>query len=140
MPNVSIVLADPSVRLRKKRELYDWIRRVIESEKKTVGEVLIILCSDDYLLEINKKFLSHNYYTDIITFDYTEGKIISGELYISIDRVKDNAQKFKVPYQKELNKVMIHGVLHLLGFRDKTEAEIKQMRKKENQKLKLLSE
>lgn len=138
MPAVSIIEADISIRLQKKRTLYNWIRRIVESEKKQLGNVLIILCSDDYLLDMNKKFLGHKYYTDIITFDYTEGKTISGELYISIDRVKENAEKYKVPFLNELCRVMAHGALHLCGYGDKTEEELKKMRRKENQKLTLL--
>ncbi len=100
--------------------------------------IAIILCSDEYLLDINKKFLSHDYYTDIITFDYTEGKRISGELYISIDRVKENAKQLGVSFPNELHRVMIHGVLHLCGYKDKTRKDREMMRTKEDQKLKML--
>ena len=140
MSGVSIAQADISMRMENKKMLYRWVTKIIESEKKSVGRISIVLCSDDYLLEMNKKFLSHNYYTDIITFDYTEGKTISGELYISVDRVKENAPKFKESFQNELYQVMAHGILHLCGYNDKTEAEVKQMRRKENQKLKLIEE
>lgn len=98
----------------------------------------IILCSDEYLLDINKRFLDHHFYTDIITFDYCEGKVVSGELFISTDRVRENAEKYKIGFLDELNRVIIHGVLHLCGYKDKTEKDIKRMRSKENEKLKML--
>lgn len=138
MSGISISLEDVSIRLEKKRVLYHWIKSVIESEKYILGTISIILCSDEYLLQINKKFLSHNYYTDIITFNYSQENLVSGELFISIDRVKENAVKFKVSFKKELNRVMIHGTLHLCGYKDKTVLDIKKMKRKENQKLKML--
>lgn len=137
-PLISIALADVSIRVENKRILYSWIGSVIKSEKKKASELSIVLCSDDYLLDINKRFLNHNYYTDIITFDYTSEDKVSGELYISTDRVRDNAKKFKVSFEQELHRVMIHGVLHLCGYGDKNEAQQKVMRGKENEKLKLL--
>lgn len=138
MASFSITLADVSVRLSNKRSLYKWLQDIVESEQLIAGSIGIILCSDDYLLGLNKKFLSHDYYTDIITFDYSEGNVISGELYISTDRVAENAIKFKEDFQGELHRVMAHGVLHLCGYADKTEKDKRVMRLKENQKLKLL--
>ena len=138
MSNISIALADVSIRLAKKKELYHWVNSVIESEKRIPGSISVILCSDKYLLGLNKKFLKHNYYTDIITFNYGQGKLVSGELFISIDRLKENADKFKVSLQNELNRVIIHGILHLCGYNDKTASDIKKMKRKENQKLKML--
>lgn len=111
---------------------------IVRSEKLTPGNISIVLCSDKYLLGLNKKFLSHDYYTDIITFDYSEGKVISGELYISTERVAENAIKFKVAFHQEFYRVMSHGVLHLCGYGDKSSKEMGVMRSKENQKLKLL--
>ena len=103
-----------------------------------VGEISYIFCSDDYLLDINKTYLKHDFYTDIITFDYTDAKKISGDLYISIDRVRDNAQELNLGFEQELHRVIIHGVLHLLGLKDKTEEEAKEMRKAEEECLKSL--
>jgi rRNA maturation RNase YbeY len=105
---------------------------VAKTEKKEIGDLTYVFCSDDYLLSLNQQFLKHNTLTDIITFDYSEGKKeLSGEIYISIDRVADNAAKFKTDFQDELHRVMIHGVLHLAGYKDKKPAEKALMRKKE---------
>ncbi len=115
----------------------DWICRVINSEGKLCSELSYIFCDDAYLLEINKEYLNHNTYTDIITFDYSTSNSISGDLFISIERVKDNAQKFGISELEELRRVMVHGVLHLLGYKDKEESEIAEMRLKEEEKLKM---
>lgn len=139
MPPISIAQADVKIKLEGKRIIYDWIKTVIISEKKQPGEISIVLCSDKYLLNMNKQFLDHNYFTDIITFDYSEGKTISGELYISVDRVKENAIKFKVKFEQELHRVIIHGVLHLCGYKDKSASDQKKMRTKEDQKLQMLA-
>lgn len=139
MSKISISLADVSTRVENKKLIYNWISSVVISEKKTLGELAIILCSDEYLLDINKRFLDHHFYTDIITFDYCEGKVVSGELYISIDRIRENADKYKVGVFEELNRVIIHGVLHLCGYKDKTDKDMKRMRSKENEKLKMLT-
>ena len=108
------------------------LNSLIENELSNVGEISIIFCSDEYLLEMNKTYLQHDYYTDIITFDYVEGNVISGDLFISLDRVKENAQKFDTRLLKELYRVVFHGTLHLVGYKDKSENEQKQMREKEN--------
>lgn len=110
----------------------DWISQTIINEGKTVGEINIIFCNDEYLLKINQEHLTHDYYTDIITFDYSENTIISGDLFISKDRVEENAEEYKVSFENELNRVIIHGILHLIGYNDKSESEIKEMRTKEN--------
>lgn len=102
------------------------------------GDIIIHWVNDDELLEMNRKFLNHNYYTDIITFDYSRGKKISGELFISEDRVVENANKETIPFEQERDRVIAHGVLHLLGFKDKTEKEQEEMRLKEDQFLKEL--
>ena len=115
----------------------DWICRVINSEGKLCSELSYIFCDDAYLLEINKEYLNHNTYTDIITFDYSTPNSISGDLFISIERVKDNAQQFGISELEELRRVMVHGVLHLLGYKDKEESEIAEMRLKEEEKLKM---
>ncbi|MFY7668474.1 MAG: rRNA maturation RNase YbeY [Crocinitomicaceae bacterium] len=103
---------------------------VLENYKS--GEITIVFCTDDYLLEINKTYLNHDFYTDIITFDYSENGVISGDLFISVDRVNDNAGSFSVSVDNELKRVIYHGVLHLCGYKDKTENDENEMREKEN--------
>ena len=117
--------------------LFAWYSNVCEVEVKELGEVSIIFCSDEHLLEMNKEYLEHDYYTDIITFDYTQDALVSGDLFISMDRVKDNADEFDVPFQDELHRVCVHGLLHLCGYRDKSESDEELMRSKENEMLKL---
>ncbi|GGB77268.1 endoribonuclease YbeY [Flavobacterium suaedae] len=115
----------------------DWISRVIESEDKTEGEINYIFCDDEYLLQKNIEFLNHDTLTDIISFDYTMGNLISGDIFISVERVKDNAADFNVPFQEELKRVMAHGVLHYCGYKDKTEEDSALMRSKEEEKIKM---
>jgi rRNA maturation RNase YbeY len=112
-----------------------WISNVIGSENKKLGEINYIFCDDEYLLEINKEHLQHDYYTDIISFDYTVGNEISGDMFISIDRVKENAQDFNVSFDEELKRVIVHGVLHYCGYKDKSEEDELLMRNKEDEKL-----
>jgi len=114
----------------------DVVSHVISEEQKNEGELVLMFCSDDYLLEINNKYLNHEYYTDIITFDYTDQNIISGELLISIDRIKENSEKFSVSFLNEITRVVIHGVLHLCGYNDKTDDEKTMIRNLENKYLK----
>lgn len=109
-----------------------WLKSVAESEFRKLGDINIIFCSDPYILDINIKFLNHSYYTDIITFDYCEDNVISGDLFISIDTVRDNASYYGSDFSEELNRVMVHGILHLVGFNDHTPEEQKIMREKEN--------
>ena len=109
-----------------------WLNQVISNEAKEEGDITYIFCNDDYLLEKNIRFLNHNTLTDVITFDYCEGNSVSGDIFISIERVKENSEVFKVDFLTELNRVMVHGLLHLLGYKDKTERESNLMRKKEN--------
>jgi|DewCreStandDraft_4_1066084.scaffolds.fasta_scaffold34279_2 rRNA maturation RNase YbeY len=126
--------------IKNKTLLKKWIKELIVSENKIPGNITFIFTDDDYLSELNKQYLKHNTLTDIITFDYTaenKGKI-SGDIFISITRVEENAVKFKVPFNQELNRVMAHGVLHLIGYRDKTKAEKQLMRQKEDNSLSLL--
>ena len=111
--------------------------KTIKSEDKELGEINYIFCDDEYLLKINQDYLKHDYLTDIITFDYVSGKNISGDLYISIDRVKENAEDFNVSFENELKRVMVHGVLHLMGYSDKSETATAEMRAKEEEKIKL---
>jgi rRNA maturation RNase YbeY len=108
------------------------IAGLLASKKRTIGEISYIFCTDEELLSINKQYLNHNTYTDIITFDYTEKKIISGDIFISVERVKENAKKFNTKFSDELLRVMAHGILHLLGMKDKTPAEATKMRKAED--------
>lgn len=117
-----------------------WLKAVACTEDRTPGEIGIIFCSDAYLLEINKKYLSHDYYTDIITFDYCEGKVLSGDLFISVDCVRANAEFYGVSFEEELCRVMVHGVLHLIGYDDHTDSDIATMRSKEAQYLELRKE
>lgn len=114
-----------------------WIERVIKSENKKLEEISYIFCNDDYLLDINEKYLNHDTYTDIISFDYSVGNILQGDIYISTERVKENSDEYSVSFEEELRRVIIHGVLHLCGYRDKTEDETRIMRGKEEEKLKL---
>ena len=115
----------------------EWISKVILSENKSEGEINFIFCDDDYLLEINKQHLNHDTLTDVISFDYSLGNELSGDIFISIERVADNAKDFKVSFTEELNRVMIHGILHYCGYKDKTEEDEQIMRNKEDEKLKL---
>ena len=109
-----------------------YTNQLIIREKYSLGEISSIICSDDYLLKINMEYLNHDYFTDIITFNYNDGKKISGDLFISFDRVEENAKKFRTTLEKELIRVIFHGLLHLVGYNDKTTSEIKVMRSKEN--------
>lgn len=113
----------------RRRKTADWIRRTAEAEGFTVGDLCIVFCSDDALLQINRQYLNHDYFTDIITFDYTDHakKVISGDLMISIDTVRENARQFGVAFENELSRVIIHGVLHLIGYNDKGPGEEVQM-------------
>lgn len=121
------------------RHLKNWIKQVVRNEGATLQELNFIFCSDEYLHQINVEYLQHDTYTDIITFDNSdETGRIEGDIFISIDRVKENAQKFQTNLDRELYRVMIHGVLHLLGYQDKTPQEKSQMRAKEDKCLDLL--
>lgn len=115
-----------------KRKISAWLLLVIEEEQKKLGSISYIFCSDDYLLQMNKQYLNADYFTDVITFDYTEELLISGDIFISVDRVKENAKTYGQKYFQEMIRVILHGVLHLCGYKDKTEQEIKQMREKED--------
>lgn len=124
-------------KLNQKTKIKLWIKTIIDKEKHTLGTINYMFCNDDELLEINLKHLNHNTLTDIITFDYTEDKKISSDIFISVDRVLENAKKFEVSFEEELRRVMIHGVLHLCGYKDKSKPDVELMRKKENWALKL---
>jgi rRNA maturation RNase YbeY len=109
-----------------------WLEDIILSEEKKLGEINYIFCDDEYLLKINQDYLQHDYYTDIITFDYVKGKTISAEIFVSLQRISDNASTLSRNYEEELRRVLAHGILHLCGYKDKTEEEEKQMRSKED--------
>lgn len=128
---------EPSI---KKRAITEWINKIAGIYKKKVGDISYIFCSDEKILEINKEYLKHDYYTDIITFDYTEGDTISGDIFISLDTVKSNSEKFMTEYAEELRRVIIHGVLHLCGIDDKSVEDSKYMTKSENEALALYKE
>mgnify|MGYP001386845440 FL=1 len=117
-----------------------WIEKIIISEEKKIGEINYIFCDDEYLLKINQDFLDHDYYTDIITFDQVRGKTISGEIFVSLQRIKDNASLISKNYEEEKKRVIAHGVLHLCGYKDKTEEQQKIMRAKEDFYLSLPTE
>ena len=112
-----------------------WISEVILSEDKSEGEINYIFCDDEYLLEINQQYLDHDTLTDIISFDYSMGNEIHGDVYISIERVKENAVDFNVSFEEELKRVLVHGVLHYCGYKDKTDSDEQLMRSKEDEKI-----
>ena len=124
----------------KKKAVGDWIRKVASLYGKRTGDISYIFCSDEKILEVNKQYLQHDYYTDIITFDYTEGTKISGDLFISLDTVKSNSENFGTDYTEELHRIIIHGILHLCGINDKGPGEREIMTQKENEALALLPE
>ena len=115
-----------------KRKVKTWVNQCISSYDKVTGEINYIFCSDEYLQKINIKYLQHDYYTDIITFNYNTDSLIAGDIYISLDRVRENASEYKVNFHTELQRVVIHGILHLLGLNDKTSSEKEEMREAEN--------
>lgn len=120
------------------KELYEnWIKKVVASEGKKTGEISFIFCDDEYLLEINRKYLDHDTYTDIISFDNTLGKILQGDIFISTERVAENAEAFEVNFEEELRRVLVHGILHFAGYTDKTEEDKSLMRQKEEEKMKM---
>ena len=134
---VSYFLQDIDFVFKHKRLNNSWLKLVAESEIKKLGNLNIIFCSDNYILDVNVKYLGHDYFTDIITFDYCEKNILSGDLFISIDTVRDNAEFYKTEFKDELNRVIVHGLLHLIGYDDHTPEEQKIMREKENYYLEL---
>jgi rRNA maturation RNase YbeY len=123
----------------KKQVAKKQIKTLLAMESKKIGDLCFIFCTDDFLLDINKKYLEHDYCTDVITFDYTVDNAVSGDIFISIERVEENAREFGVSFNQELRRVMYHGVLHLCGYNDKSEDEERTMREKEDFYLKTLS-
>ena len=124
--------------LKKTTHLEDWVTKIVDNHGFTIGEINYIFCDDAYLHKLNIDFLQHDTLTDVISFDNTIGKLISGDIYISIERVVENAKDYNVSFDKELHRVMIHGVLHYIGFKDKTVLEKKQMTDAEDEALILL--
>jgi len=122
----------------KKRETTNWLKTVAERYHKKTGEIAYLFCDDAKILEINRQYLQHDFYTDIITFDYSEGNIISGDIFISLDTVRSNSQMYHTDFETELHRVMIHGILHLCGKDDQSEAEKKEMNAAENSALDFL--
>lgn len=131
----------PSFRIKNKKRLTDWILLIAFLEKKEVEKIDFIFCNDEYLLQLNKKFLSQKNYTDILTFNYSEKKkSITAEIYSSIDRVRENAKLFNVSFEEELHRVIIHGILHCMGYHDKNDRDQRKMHNKEDECLRLLEE
>ena len=124
----------------KKRKTTQWIKAVAASYGKRVGDIGYLFCDDEHILSVNREYLGHDYYTDIITFDYCEGDTLNGDLVISLDTVRTNAEKFHKAYDEELHRVIIHGILHLCGINDKGPGEREQMEAAENRALALRSE
>lgn len=131
---------DISARLPDEESLTAWLDAVAAAHGSEIASINYIFCSDDYLLEINREHLNHDYYTDIITFPYREGEVLESDIFISVERVEDNAAQYGVAYERELLRVMAHGVLHLIGFGDKTEAEAAEMRQREDDAVSLYGE
>ncbi len=117
-----------------------WLKMVAGSEIRKIGDINVIFCSDNYILDVNMKYLQHDYFTDIITFDYCEGNVLSGDLFISVDSVRENSIEFGTDFEEELHRVIVHGVLHLIGYDDHTEEDKKVMRQKENYYLQMRSQ
>jgi len=134
---ISYFAQDTGFKFKGKLVNNRWLKIFSESESRKLGNINIIFCSDPYILDINKKYLKHNYYTDIITFDYCEGPVLSGDLFISVDTVLANSETYNTDFSDELNRVIIHGVLHLAGYDDETDEQKAVMRDKEDYYLKI---
>lgn len=126
-----------SFNLKEKLKIKKWITTIVKAQGMKVGDISYLFCDDAYLIEANRAYLNHDTYTDIITFDYVEGDVVAGDIMISVERVKENAQLFNTTFEQELHRVIIHGILHLLGQGDKSESEAAEMRKKEEAALAL---
>lgn len=128
-------ISNTSFELKDELKFQSWVKRIIESENKITGDISYIFCDDKELDKLNQEYLNHKDFTDIISFDYSVSNIISGEIFISIDRVKENAQIFKVDFEEELLRVMAHGILHFCGYKDEKPEQMNEMREKENEKI-----
>ncbi len=129
---ISYYFEDTDFVFREKSLNSRWLKMVAESEIKRLGNISVIFCSDNYILDINQRYLGHDYFTDIITFDYCQGDRLSGDLFISIDSVRENSTEFGTAFNDELNRVIVHGLLHLIGYDDHSESDVRTMREKEN--------
>jgi rRNA maturation RNase YbeY len=138
LANINFYTEELKYQIRDIKKLRNWITQIVKEENRQSGVINFILCTDEYLLALNRKYLYHDTYTDIITFDFTEANDISGDIYISIERVRENAKNFKTTISNELYRVISHGVLHLIGYKDKSEKDARLMRKKEDYYLSLL--
>jgi probable rRNA maturation factor len=132
MNNISFHSEGVNTKTPSKRLLKAWIKEFVSNHGKKVGELAFVFCSDEKILEVNQNFLQHDYYTDIITFDYCEGEIVSGDIFISVERVAENATSHNIEYNTELTRVLAHGVLHLIGFQDKSPKKKKEMTENED--------
>lgn len=128
---------ETNFQLDNETQFSDWISKVILSESKKEGDINYVFCDDEYILEINKQYLDHDYYTDIISFDYSVGNELNGDIFVSIERVKENATDFNATFDEELKRVIIHGILHYCGYKDKSEEDEALMRSKEDEKTKM---
>lgn len=138
--NIEFCSEDRNVPFKNEADVKTWLVKILKSYNNTLGELNYIFCSDTYLLELNKEHLNHDYYTDVITFDYCEGNVISGDIFISVDMISFNAEKFLKSKENELYRVMAHGLLHLCGLKDKSDTEARKMRDAEDMALLLLEE
>lgn len=138
--SINYFAEDVSIPKIRRKLTSGWIKNTIDTEGKITGDISFIFCSDDYLLEVNRKFLQHDYFTDIITFDYVDNNHISGDIFISVDRVKENAVMFSKTFENELYRILIHGILHLLGYKDKEIRDKVLMTEKEDFYLNMLEE
>ena len=129
---ISFFTEDVKFEFKGRRAVKEWLKTVAESEIRKIGDINVIFCSDNYILDVNMKYLQHDYFTDIITFDYCSGKTLSGDLFISVDSVRENALYYGTEFKDELDRVIVHGVLHLIGYDDHSEEDITVMRAKED--------
>lgn len=134
---ISFYFEDTKFEFRHKTLTRKWLKLVAESEICRIGDISVIFCSDNYILDINQRYLGHDYFTDIITFDYREGDRLSGDLFISVDSVRENSVEYGTEFSDELNRVIVHGLLHIIGYDDHTEEQTREMRSKENYYLSL---
>ncbi len=137
---IQYIAEDVKLPALEKQKTNRWIKETAGIYNKKIGEIAYIFCSNERILEVNKQYLQHDYYTDIITFDYSEGQIISGDIFISLDTVKGNANDFGVHFEQEIMRILIHGILHLCGQNDKTNEQRKEMTEKENLALERFNE
>ncbi len=139
MGKISFFYEETNFTLPQARKIKAWLKTIIVSEEFELNLINYIFCSDEYLLSLNVQYLDHDTYTDIITFDYSSEGLLEGDIYISVDRVTENALKLNVGFSEEIHRVMVHGLLHMMGFKDKSQIEKKQMRSKEDSCLTLLA-